>query len=128
MMGKIEKLIIYLIGELEAESYYVPRSRLSQEILNYYIDHDGPLQANQNAHKAVISRALTSLIEKGFVYGYYQAWHRFSGMNSADKYWGWQSAPGIKGRKKKSGEYCRPRLQYINLTDKGHEYFKKLTS
>jgi hypothetical protein len=31
-------------------------------------------------------------------------------------------------KQKKSGEYCRPRLQYINLTDKGHEYFKKLTS
>jgi hypothetical protein len=127
MMGKIEKLIIYLIGELEAESYYVPRSRLSQEILNYYIDHDGPLQANQNAHKAVISRALTSLIEKGLVNGYYQAWHKFSGTNEPDQFY----KPGnINGnfKQKKSGEYCRPRLQYINLTDKGHEYFKKLTS
>lgn len=80
-LGMMEQITIFAVGVLGGEDNYnlVPRKELTIEAANVLVHH-GQQQDNFNSFKSSLSRAVTSLCEKGLTVRigqqHMQAWEK----------------------------------------------------
>ena len=72
-----------------------------------------------------MSRAVHSLVKKGLIAGYFKGWSRYQGLNKPIEFI--KAGDLLSGDDRGEG-LSKPRLQYLELTDKGHEFISKETN
>jgi hypothetical protein len=132
-LGDMQRSVLRALGILHQEhgggqAGFVDYGRVTNTTFEVHFQSSGNVPTSAESHRASISRAISSLIERGLVAGAFRNWTVYRGRTKATTEipWGYGPTPwdlshinreAFEEERYEDAMERRPRIQYLKLTE-----------